>query len=149
MNLKNYTSNVPVDRTVAKIELRLAEAGADGVMKEYAAGQLRALSFRVTLPDDGKKIAVRLPANVDGVYAAMAKEVKRPHAGTMERIRDQAGRTAWKLMQDWCEVQLSLIAMQQAEFRQVFLAYIITNGNQTFFERLKKDDFLALGPAKD
>ena len=148
MNLKNYTSDVPIERTIARIEQRLAESGADGIMKEYSGGQLCALTFRVTMPENGQKLSVRLPANVEGVYNAMAKEVSRPRDGTMARIRDQAGRTAWKLMQDWCEVQLSLIAMQQAEFRQVFLAYILT-GRQTFFERLKKDDFLALAPPKD
>jgi hypothetical protein len=146
--IKNYTSNVPIERTVSHIEQRLAESGADGIMKEYANGQLTALSFRVTLPENGQKISVRLPANVEAVYAALSKEVKKPHAGTMARIREQSGKTAWKLMQDWCEVQLSLIAMQQAEFRQVFLAYIMYDGKRTFFERLKADNFLALAAPK-
>ena len=148
MNIKNYTSNVPIERTISHIEQRLAESGADGIMKEYTTGQLTALSFRVTLPEDGQKVSVRLPANVEGVYVSLSKEVRKPRAGTLERIREQAGRTAWKLMLDWCEVQLSLIAMQQAEFRQVFLAYILTDGKRTFFDRLKKDNFLALGPPK-
>lgn len=40
MNLKNYTSSVPVNLTVARIEQLLADAGALGVNKDYASGQL-------------------------------------------------------------------------------------------------------------
>jgi hypothetical protein len=93
-------------------------------------------------------VSVKLPANVEGVFEAMKREVKRPHTGTIQRLREQSGRTAWKLMQDWVEVQLSLIAMQQAEFIQVFLPYVWV-GKQTFFDRIKNDNYLALGPGKE
>lgn len=147
MKLKNYTSNVPIPRTVARIEECLAEAGAAGIMKDYAGGTLTAISFRVVLPN-GNPMAVRLPANVDGVFHAMMKQVLRPHKGTAERIREQAGRTAWKLMQDWAEVQLSLIQMEQADFVQVFLPYV-WDGKVTFYDKLKAGNFLALPMAKE
>lgn len=35
MNLKNYTSSVPVINSIAKIEHRLAQAGATHIAKEY------------------------------------------------------------------------------------------------------------------
>jgi hypothetical protein len=47
MNLKNYTSSVPVDRTVSRIEQALAAAGVKGIAKEYVGGQLVSLYFRV------------------------------------------------------------------------------------------------------
>lgn len=147
MKLKNYTSNVPVARTLSRIEECLAEAGATGIMKEYKKGFLTALAFRVTLPT-GRAMSIRLPANADGVFAALMKEVKRPREGTAAKIREQAGRTSWKLMQDWVEVQLSLIQMQQADFVQVFLPYV-WDGKTTFYEQLKAKNFLALPQARD
>lgn len=146
MKLKNYTSNVPTARTVARIEECLAEAGASGIMKDYREGVLMALSFRVTLPS-GKTMAIRLPANTDGVFSAMMKQVKRPRSNTAAKIREQAARTAWKLMQDWCEVQLSLIHMEQADFLQVFLPYV-WDGRSTLYQQLKEKNFLALPEAK-
>lgn len=147
MKLKNYTSNVPTSRTISRIEECLTEAGATGIMKDYRDGFLIALSFRVSLPT-GKTMAIRLPANSDGVFNAMMKTVRRPRANTAGKVREQSGRTAWKLMQDWVEVQLSLIQMEQADFVQVFLPYV-WDGKVTFYEQLKAKNFLALPEAKE
>jgi len=147
MKLKNYTSNVPESRTIARIEECLAEAGATGISKDYKEGRLLALTFRVSLPS-GRSMSIRLPANSDGVFTAMMKGVKRPRSSTAGKIREQAGKTAWKLMQDWVEVQLSLIHMQQADFVQVFLPYV-WDGKSTFYEQLKAKNFLALPQAKE
>lgn len=146
MNLKNYTSDVPVSRTISRIEEHLAAAGATGIMKDYKDGKPVALAFRVNLPS-GRPMSIRLPANSDGVFSAIMKDVKRARHGTEQRIREQAGKTAWKLMQDWVEVQLSLIQMQQADFVQVFLPYV-WDGKQTFYEQLKAKNFLALPEAE-
>lgn len=140
--IKNYTSSVPVERTVGRIEQLLAKAGACGILKDYAAGRLIAISFRVNLPT-GKLVAVKLPANTDAVYQSLRNQIVRPRAGTLDKLREQADRTAWKLMQDWIEVQLSLIAMQQVDFMQVFLPYV-WDGRRTYYEALKSDNFLAL-----
>lgn len=148
MNLKNYTSSVPMERTVGRIEELLAKAGASGILKDYDQGRLSALAFKVLLPT-GRPIAIRLPANAEAVYQTMRKAVIRPRAGTLDNLRAQADRTAWKLMEDWVSVQLSLIAMQQADFMQVFLPYV-WDGRQTFYARLKGADFAALpAPADD
>jgi hypothetical protein len=142
MHLKNYTSSVPVEKTIARIEFALARAGANGILKDYDNGRLSSLSFRVMLPT-GKPISIRLPANADAVWMTMKRSVKRPRSGTMEALKAQADRTAWKLMQDWVEVQLSLISMQQVEFMQVFLPYV-WDGEQTFYDKLKGGNFAAL-----
>ena len=61
----------------------------------------------------------------------------------MDKIRDQASRTAWKLMQDWIEIQVSLIEMRQVEFLQVFLPYV-WDGQQTYYSYLKEGNFKLL-----
>lgn len=89
---------------------------------------------------DNNEVNIRLPANADAVRAVMMKKVIRLRPSTVNRIQEQADRTAWKLMQDWVEVQLSLIKLNQAEFLQVFLPYI-WDGNRTFFTALKDNGF--------
>lgn len=147
MNLKNYTSGVPVMSTIGRIENALARAGASGVAKEFKNGHVASLTFHALLPN-GKNIAIRLPANVDAVFATLRKQVSKPRKGTEQRLLEQAERTAWKLMQDWTEVQLSLIAMNQAEFLQVFLPYV-HDGNESFYQRLKGNNFAALPAPED
>lgn len=142
MNLKNYTSSVPVNKTISRIEQLLASAGACGISKDYASNKLTALNFRIVLPTS-KEISIRLPANVEAVYDSLEKAIKKPRKGTLENLKAQAERTAWKLMQDWVEVQMSLIQMQQADFMQVFLPYV-WDGRQTFYHALKEKNFLAL-----
>lgn len=147
MNIKNYTSGVSVSSTVARIEQLLAEAGASSVSKDYEAGILMALSFRIPTPT-GRSMTIRLPAKVDAVFDTMKKDIVRPHKHTMDRLREQAGRTAWKLMQDWVAVQISLIQMQQADVVEVFLPYI-WDGEHSFYHLLRQGGFKQLPAPKD
>lgn len=66
--------------------------------------------------------------------------------GTKQRIQEQAERTAWKLVQDWIEVQVSMIVMKQAESLEVFMPYI-WDGRQTYFEYSRAQQFKALPEA--
>ena len=147
MMLKNYTSGVPIDRTVSKIEAALVRGGATNIMKDYKDNILDAICFAVIMPESGQRIAVRLPANASAVYETMRKRVKRMRRGTEDKLKEQASRTAWKLMQDWIEVQLSLIEMSQVEFLQVFLPYV-WNGKTTVYNLLKEQGFKLLTEGK-
>lgn len=142
--IKNYTSTVPVDRTINRIEQALAKAGAASIVKEYGPrNEVAAITF--TVQNASQQIAIRLPAVPEMVYEALKKEIRKPQNGTLERLRDQAERTAWKLMQDWVEVQLSLIQMRQAEFLQVFLPYVWDQRQKiTFYDQLKTGGFKML-----
>lgn len=142
VNLKNYTSDVPIERTISRIEQVLAKAGASGVSKEFNGGGVPvSMTFRIEMGHG--EVNIRLPANSEQVFEAMKKEVQRPRRGTYEKLKEQAGRTSWKLMQDWVEVQCSLIAMQQADVMQVFLPYV-WDGKQTFYHALKDRQFKGL-----
>jgi hypothetical protein len=145
--IKNYTSGVPVDRTVAKIESTLVSGGASNIVKDYKDGTLDAICFMVVMPNTGERLAVRLPANVDAVYETLRSQVKKPRRGTFDKLKEQASRTAWKLMQDWVEIQMSLIQMHQTEFLQVFLPYV-WNGKVTFYHQLKEQGFKQLTSGK-
>ena len=109
MFLKNYTSGVPIDRTLARIETLLAEFGAKAIGKNYEQGRLKSLTFQLEI--NGRDVLIRLPANPQAVYDAMRQECKRPRRGTMEKLKDQSDRTAWRIQQEWLEIELTKIGL--------------------------------------
>lgn len=139
MNIKNYTSSVPVDRTILRIEQALSKAGASHIAKQYGlGGTVMALQFMVE--HGGTKHVIQLPVNTKSVHEIMRKE--RPNSNA-QKMMEQSQRTSWKLMQDWVEVQLSLIAMNQVDFLQVFLPYV-WDGSKTYYQYLKDGQFKQL-----
>ena len=54
-------------------------------------------------------------------------------------FREQAQRTAWKILQDWVEVQMSMIKLKQADPMQIFLPYVVTNDGTTVYARLTEN----------
>lgn len=160
MFLKNYTSNVPVNETIARIEKVLIRSKVSGITKEYGpAGKVAAVTFRIELPNQNPW-TVRLPANEEKALLAMWLDYadgdkltpdglrllyNNRKAKCKHDFREQAERTAWKIIQDWIEVQMSMIQMQQADWREVFLPYV-WDGRQTLFQRMENNGFRALLP---
>jgi hypothetical protein len=145
MNLKNYTSGVPAATTISYIEGYLMSAGATGIMKDIKEGQVVAIMFEMDMGKSGKHV-VKLPANVSEVHRFLFHDyingTKRPRK-TEPDFLDQAGRTAWKIVQDWVQVQISMIKLRQMEPMQVFLPYI-WDGQRTFYEYMRDKNFKAL-----
>lgn len=147
MNLKNYTSTTPVSSSMGKIEKCLVNAGATNISKTYEQNVCTAITFRMLV--NTHPVFFQLPAKVEACFDVMWKEVKRPRPNTKQMIREQAERTAWKIVCDWVEVQLSMIMLDQAEALEVFLPYVYNpQTDQTFYHQLKEKAFKALlGPA--
>lgn len=142
--LKNYTSEVAASKSVHHIEEVLVQAGARDILKNYDPnGNLEGLCFRLECA--GVNRMFRLPAQVARVEAHLLKGILRPHKGTTERMAEQAQRTAWKLLSDWVDVQMSLVALEQAELAQIFLAYMWDpNKKESLYDKLKGSDFKML-----
>lgn len=143
--MKNYTSKVAAEETVTDIEELLIRAGARSIAKEYSGGGIAALNFVIMCPETNRPLGVRLPADVEAVFGVL-KRNRNPKVRRRSdnALREQAKRTAWRLMFDWVAVQLSLIEMKQAEAMQVFLPYLWA-GTGTFYQSLKESKFAALG----
>lgn len=147
MNLRNYTSTVPVANSLQAIETLLARAGAQQIAKSYDNGNVKGIVFSLMVGTGPTQqvMLFKLPAKPESVAKVMKSEVKKPHHGTMKRIEEQAERTAWALLRDWVHVQLSIIQMEQAEAVQVFLPYAYDpRTEQTLFERMKAGGFKQL-----
>lgn len=151
MNLKNYTSGISSDVTIARIERMLIDSGkVSGIAKDYREGRVQSLVFQLEYSAEELPVTIRLPGNVERCRAAFwADYCKTRSSRSQKTERDftaQAEMTAWKLQQDWVEVQLSLIRLKQVEPLQVFMAYV-WDGEKTYYERLQGNGFRQLtGP---
>lgn len=145
MSLKNYTSSVPAERSIAHIERKLVSHGARDVMKRYSEdGRLLAVIFIITI--DGNEMPFKLPARVDaceGILLGMLST--RAQVQTRKKIPEQAERTAWKILSDWVDAQMAMIELAQVEIVEVFLPYAYNRAtDQTYFQAMKERGYRAL-----
>lgn len=143
MNLKNYTSEVPASSSLTKIEKYLVQSGATDINKKYSEGICVSINFRMQVGDI--PLFIRLPAKVNACFKVMWEQIVQPKKGTEQRIREQAERTAWKIISDWVEIQFSMIQLEQAEAIEVFLPYVYNPAtDQTFFQQIKEKNYKGL-----
>jgi hypothetical protein len=144
MKLKNYTSSVSIERSISAIETLLVQAGAQYVSRFYN-DKKQINGFLFQLPVNGIPVTFKLPSNPDAVKKVMRAEVLKPREGTLERIEEQAERTAWRVLHEWVHIQLTMIQMQQAEAVQVFLPYCYDPKNDvTLFQKMRENGFKQL-----
>ena len=140
--MKNYTSTVSATKSMNKIEHYLAQNGVLNISKTYNDNHIEAIYFQVNV--NGATIPFKLPANVEACYNVLKLQRRRPPNKSQEKaLREQAERTAWKIISEWIEIQMSLIEMEQAEFMEIFLPYVALN-DTTFYNKIKKDGFKLL-----
>lgn len=135
----NYTTSVPVGRTLSEIQEMLVKHGADAVVSRYAAGQIVGLSF--TLPTPHGQRAFTLPVDTDAVHRVLVKQLG---AGKKASSKEQAARVAWRVLKDWLAAQLAIIEAQMATLDQVMLPYLHVNGELTMYEAFKENEQRAI-----
>lgn len=146
MNLKNYTSTVPAITSIGRIQKALVDAGATDISMKYdqETKVCIAITFRMIIAGQ-MPMFFQLPAKIEPCFKVLYAEIKRPQADTKQKVREQAERTAWKIISDWVDIQLSMILLEQAEPLQVFLPYAYDPANEeTFYQKLQKTNFKAL-----
>ena len=139
--IKNYTSSVPVERTISMIEKELVKIGVSNIEKNYNNGIPEGIIFSIKMP---KKISFKIPANIESAF-----EIIKTIPGYKTKKNDwlllQAGRTAWRIVLNWVEVQVAMVQLKQADAMQVFLPYVYDKKlNQTFYERIRENGFKLL-----
>jgi hypothetical protein len=127
----NYTTTIPVARTVGECQSILAAAGAASVAVHYEEGQPAGLSFTLKTPHGTRSFT--LPVNVEGAHRmlvdANTKGKLRSDGYKEARFesREHAARVAWRVVKDWLEANLALIAAQMAAIDEVMLPYLVVN----------------------
>lgn len=137
MPLLNYTTKVPVEKSVQDITKALVKAGASSVMQDFdATGQMIAISFRIML--EGQPINFRLPADWKSTQQVLKNDGVRWEEA-------HARRVAWRITKDWVEAQLALLATKSVVLPQLFLPYAVDDRGVTLFEKIAADPKLLLG----
>ena len=144
--LKNYTSTIPVERSVAMIEMMLARRGANQILKSYdPKGNPVGVAFRMMVR--GVDLGFKLPARVDSCRKMLVDGMAPRSRCKRERIAKveaQAARTAWTILFDWTEAQMAMIDLAQVEMAEVFMPYMLVNTDKTMFEAVAERGFKAM-----
>lgn len=143
MPLLNYTTKVPASRTINEIQKMLATAGARQVLTEFGpGGSPVGVAFAIQTPNGERNY--HLPADVAAVAQVMKHDDTPAHLCKPE----QAERVAWRIIKDWLEAQLAIVATQMVAFDQVMLPYMSAGSNGRTVYDLYLEQQLAL-PAAD
>jgi hypothetical protein len=138
--IKNYTTEIPVERTIAEIQKLLAENGARGIALDYdERGRIKDVFFKIRFHE--KELPFRLPAKPEKVYAALFAGMQYEKRLGPERMK-KAEAIAWRICKTWLEAQITLINLEQAKLEEVFLPYLVMPSNKTLFETMEHNQFL-------
>lgn len=140
MPLLNYTTTVPVDRSLNEITKALLKAGATKMMQDYEDGEVVAVSFQVEL--QGQPISFRLPADWRSTQQVLKND----------RVRHDeahARRVAWRITKDWVEAQMALLATKSVTLPQLFLPYAVDSKGTTLYEKIAMNPELLLGSGNE
>jgi hypothetical protein len=143
MNIKNYTSSVPVIRSINYIEDKLIAAGATHIAKSYKEGKADGIIFQIM--ENDVPVTFKLPAKIDQVKQHFLKRnnKKRLTKAQVENLMLQAERTAWKILSDLVDIRISYVMIESADFVEMFLSDAF-NGQDTLYERIKESGFKQL-----
>ena len=127
MPLLNYTTKVSAEKTASEIISLLSKKGATQVMMEFGdAGQPVGLKWRVDSPRGALGFA--LPINPEAVHKVLTAE--RVLVTNDQARKEQALRTAWRIVKEWVAAQMALIETGMVEMEEVFLPYMLS-GDRT------------------
>ena len=143
--IKNYTTDIPVERTIAEIQRILAQNGARGIALEYdKQGNIKDIFFKIVLPE--KELPFRSPAKASRVYTALHGDATPSYQERYgKQWKAEGERIAWRICKTWLEAQITLINLEQVKIEEVFLPYLIMPGNKTLFETMEHNHFLLPG----
>jgi len=142
MAIKNYTSQVSAKRSIDYIETQLVKHGAKTIVKLYdTEKKINGIWF--VIESENGDIPYKLPARVKKCEVILKSNLgPRTRPETRKKISQQAERTAWKILSDWVEAQMAMVELSQIEITEIFLPYIYDHKtNQTFYEKIKADNF--------
>ena len=149
MTIRNYTTQIPVDKTIMEIENILLKFGANGIYKEYVGSKISSLVFY--LERDGQKIPFKIPSSVEKsrkVIMKAVEEKKLPRKFYDEPFRTEQGeRVTWRIIKDWIDSQLSLLEIHFADAVEILLPYAYNPvENKTMYQMFMehKKEYLAL-----
>ena len=140
MPIMNYTTKVSADRTVAEISQLLVKKGATEIMTSFD-DDAKPVALKWRTRSKHGPLSFSMPVRVDAVYEVMTRQ--RVMATNAAARREQAYRTAWRIIKDWVEAQMALLETEMVDFEEVFMPYILS-GRETLYQAMSERRVKAL-----
>ena len=119
MPLLNYTTKVPAERTVGEVMNILPQKGALEIITIYDA-EREPCGLKWRMETRHGPLAYALPVNVSAVSTIMTEQ--RVMITNETGRRDQARRTARRILKDWIQAQMALLETNMVEMEEIFPA---------------------------
>lgn len=143
-NIKNYTTSVPVERTISLIEQELVKIGASEITKSYSNGAPSGIVFSVEIGANHEHIKFCIPTNEEAALEAI-RSIPAYRSKKSAWLKEQARRTVWRIVLHWVQAQVAMVQLKQAEALEVFLPYVYDAAkNETLFNRIKSKNYSLL-----
>lgn len=144
-NLKNYTTQIPENKTIMEIEQILSQFGATAILKDFRGdGSVSSISFKVRT--EHGEMPFKIPMNDRQVAEYRSKQFSgyRKVMNTKNDL-DTARRIGWRIVKDWIHAQLSITQLGLVKVQEVFLPYAYNyQTKKTFYETLEKKKFTGM-----
>lgn len=147
----NYTTKIEVKQTVGELTEMLGEHGAAAIGVEYENRKPIGLTFVLDTAIGSR--GFRLPVDPAGMHRALLAAERRGAFASMRKSAgtfsspEHAERVAWRVVRDWLEAQLALVAAELARVDQVMLPYMVVDGGVSLYEAVV-DRQLAIGSGR-
>jgi hypothetical protein len=122
--LKNYTTEIPAQKTISEIEDILVEQGATDIWKQYdSTGKVISLNFAVKT--DFGKMPFKFSIDPQAISRVLSDQANRGLRGISRKQAldiDHARNVGWRIVKNWIEAQMAMVSLKQRKLEQIFLA---------------------------
>lgn len=143
----NYSTSIPVARTVSEVQTMLVNHGASAIAVRYHEKLAVGVSFVLVTPHGDRTFT--MPVDVQAVQRLLAEQAR---AGKLKGAKPRGGwdtpehaaRVAWRVLRSWLEAQLAIIEAQMVTLDQVMLPYLHVDGEQTLYQVYRQRELRAI-----
>src|SRR5712671_3911822 len=136
MPIKNYTTTVPANRSITKIQDDLVKHGVTRVLYKYEQGTGRIEALQFLLRIKNQDVAFSLPVHWRKFQRVL--ELQQVRRWDEE---EYVYRVAWRNIRDGVMSQLALYETEIVDMGQVFLPFATEAKGQTLHEKMVEGRF--------
>lgn len=142
--LLNYSTKVPPSKSISEIHDALRRGGARAIMTEYDdEGEASGVAFSIIVADQQRSFT--LPVRHDAVKKVLEQHRHSKLTSTQKAYLETSIKrpewVAWRVLKDWVEAQMAIVATEQVTLTQVMLPYMRVGTDKTLYEAFEERHF--------
>lgn len=144
MAIKNYTSTVKPTKTINEIENILLEHGIRQIHKNFdSEGKVSGIYF--TIPFNDRMVHYKMPAKIDEVRKILKNQKEDTSEPVATTHVKNAECVAWRIIKDWIDSQLAMVAVNLVDIHQIFLPYAVDPAtDETLYDKFVQGNMPSL-----